>query len=40
MRLLTLFILPAFSSVYGEVSIPESVSDSLYAIIVNNGPDA
>lgn len=40
MKLLTVMILLTFTSVYGDVSIPEDVTESLYTIITNSGPDA
>ena len=40
MRFLAVLTLLAFTSVYGEVGIPENVSDSLYTTIVNYGSDA
>ena len=40
MRFLTVLVLLVFTSIYGEVSIPENVTDSLHTIIVNSGPDA
>ena len=40
MKLLTVMILLTFTSVNGDVSIPEDVTESLYTIITNSGPDA
>jgi hypothetical protein len=40
MRFLTVLVLLAFTSAYGDMDIPENVTDSLYTRIVNSGPDA